>query len=309
MQAALSTDAEAKRQMLRESEASLRACIAMDAADPRSYVVLGKLLMQQKRYDEARKLYANGTTATGQTRGALMQGLGWAGGFTRCVSSGKGGWDGIWLVLAVWQLCRAGKLLMQQMRYGEARKLYADGTTATGGQDGVRMQGPVWGAWLRCMWGVVEMRASWLAYVSVGGVARLAVHAYPWVLQTHAAKSCWASYWCSRSGMLSTQQVCTTRMQGPGCGAGLFVGWGPGEVLMLAGLCVGGWGGWLCMHICGLCRPAQLCRAREATAAAEAVWRGAQAVRRHNSSRWAERPCTGPPGGWLIRVGRLAGRR
>jgi cytochrome c-type biogenesis protein CcmH/NrfG len=65
MQAALSTDAEAKRQLLRESEASLRACIAMDPADPRSYVVLGKLLMQQKRYDEARKLFADGTTATG----------------------------------------------------------------------------------------------------------------------------------------------------------------------------------------------------------------------------------------------------
>lgn len=65
MQAALSTDPEAKRQLLRDAEASLRACIAIDPADPRSYVVLGKLLVQQKRYDEARKLYADGTTATG----------------------------------------------------------------------------------------------------------------------------------------------------------------------------------------------------------------------------------------------------
>jgi hypothetical protein len=32
-------------------------------------VVLGKLLVQQKRYDEARKLYADGTTATGAPGG------------------------------------------------------------------------------------------------------------------------------------------------------------------------------------------------------------------------------------------------
>lgn len=65
MQAALATDAESKRQLLRQAESSLRLCLRMDSADPRSYVVLGKLLVQQKRYDEARKLYADGTTATG----------------------------------------------------------------------------------------------------------------------------------------------------------------------------------------------------------------------------------------------------
>jgi Tfp pilus assembly protein PilF len=65
MQATLSTDVELKRSLLRDCEDSLRTCLAMDPADPRSYVVLGKLLMQQKRYDEARKLYADGTTATG----------------------------------------------------------------------------------------------------------------------------------------------------------------------------------------------------------------------------------------------------
>jgi hypothetical protein len=65
MQATLSTDVELKRSLLRDCEDSLRVCMAMDPADPRSYVVLGKLLMQQKRYDEARKLYADGTTASG----------------------------------------------------------------------------------------------------------------------------------------------------------------------------------------------------------------------------------------------------
>lgn len=66
MQAALSTDAVAKRSLLQESEDRLRTCLAMDPADPRTYVVLGKLLLQQKRYDEARKLFADGTTATGE---------------------------------------------------------------------------------------------------------------------------------------------------------------------------------------------------------------------------------------------------
>eukprot|EP00882_Tetradesmus_deserticola_P013107 GHRQ01013900.1.p1 GENE.GHRQ01013900.1~~GHRQ01013900.1.p1 ORF type:complete len:182 (+),score=27.21 GHRQ01013900.1:166-711(+) len=65
MQAALAVDPEAKRQLLRQAEASLRTCLALDSSDARGYVVLGKLLVQQKRYDEARKLYADGTTATG----------------------------------------------------------------------------------------------------------------------------------------------------------------------------------------------------------------------------------------------------
>jgi hypothetical protein len=44
----------------------------MDSSDARGYVVLGKLLVQQKRYDEARKLYADGTTATGEARVSVL---------------------------------------------------------------------------------------------------------------------------------------------------------------------------------------------------------------------------------------------
>ena len=43
----------------------LRRCVALDASDPRSYVVLGKLLVMQKRYDEARTLYQDGCKSTG----------------------------------------------------------------------------------------------------------------------------------------------------------------------------------------------------------------------------------------------------
>lgn len=40
----------------------------MDATDARAHVSLGKLLVQQRRYDEARALYEEGSTATGAVR-------------------------------------------------------------------------------------------------------------------------------------------------------------------------------------------------------------------------------------------------
>ena len=50
-----------------EIRSAWRALIAdLDPSDPRTYVVLGKLLVQQKRFDEARKLYADGTSNSGE---------------------------------------------------------------------------------------------------------------------------------------------------------------------------------------------------------------------------------------------------
>ncbi len=37
----------------------------MDATDARAHVALGRLLVQQRRFDEARALYEEGSTATG----------------------------------------------------------------------------------------------------------------------------------------------------------------------------------------------------------------------------------------------------
>ena len=42
-----------------------RRCMAMDATDGRAYVALGKLLGQQRRTEEARQVYDEGSTATG----------------------------------------------------------------------------------------------------------------------------------------------------------------------------------------------------------------------------------------------------
>ena len=40
-------------------------CLAMDATDARAHVALGKLLVQQRRWEEARAIYEEGSTATG----------------------------------------------------------------------------------------------------------------------------------------------------------------------------------------------------------------------------------------------------
>lgn len=52
----------------KESESTLRRVLAMDPTDGRAYVGLGKLLVQQRRFEEARKLYDDGAAATGTNR-------------------------------------------------------------------------------------------------------------------------------------------------------------------------------------------------------------------------------------------------
>lgn len=44
----------------------------MDPTDGRAYVSLGKLLLQQKRIQEARKLYDDGAAATGRVNAVCM---------------------------------------------------------------------------------------------------------------------------------------------------------------------------------------------------------------------------------------------
>lgn len=56
-----------KDKLLRESEGALRKCLVLDPEDGRSYVMLGKLLVAMKRFDEALTLYEEGCTATGGT--------------------------------------------------------------------------------------------------------------------------------------------------------------------------------------------------------------------------------------------------
>ena len=50
---------------MKEPSRLLGRCLAMDATDGRAYVALGKLLAQQRRTEEARAVYEEGSTATG----------------------------------------------------------------------------------------------------------------------------------------------------------------------------------------------------------------------------------------------------
>lgn len=61
------TTSEERKRWVRESEAALRRCLEMDPEDGRAYVSLGKILVQQRRYEEAAALYESGSAATGGT--------------------------------------------------------------------------------------------------------------------------------------------------------------------------------------------------------------------------------------------------
>jgi len=77
LKAAITTDKEERKQLLKQSEEGLRRCLTLDSSDARTYVVLGKTLMLQKRYEEARQLYNNGTVNTGNTSAYIWSAWGW----------------------------------------------------------------------------------------------------------------------------------------------------------------------------------------------------------------------------------------
>ncbi|CAK0784724.1 hypothetical protein CVIRNUC_007928 [Coccomyxa viridis] len=69
-------------EMQQQAEAALRKCLAMDATDARAHVALGKLLVQQRRWEEARAIYEEGSTATGGQNEYVWQA--WATLESRC---------------------------------------------------------------------------------------------------------------------------------------------------------------------------------------------------------------------------------
>ena len=77
IEAGMLLDKEKRRHMLMESEAILRRCLSLDPSDPRTYVVLGKILTQQKRYDEARQVYSDGSVATENNSPFIWSAWGW----------------------------------------------------------------------------------------------------------------------------------------------------------------------------------------------------------------------------------------
>eukprot|EP00879_Flechtneria_rotunda_P007512 GHRR01007881.1.p1 GENE.GHRR01007881.1~~GHRR01007881.1.p1 ORF type:complete len:435 (+),score=105.09 GHRR01007881.1:765-2069(+) len=129
MRAALATDKDTKQQLLNTAESDLKRCLCMDAADPRPYVVLGKLLVQQKRFEEARKLYADGTAATGNTSPYIWAAWGYLESITGNVSRARKLFDAAIVVdethAAAWH--KWGMLEMRQGNYLRARDLWTTG--------------------------------------------------------------------------------------------------------------------------------------------------------------------------------------
>lgn len=58
-------DLRKKARCLVEAEEGLRRCLDLYPADARPYVILGRILVEQRRYQEARQLYEEGTRLTG----------------------------------------------------------------------------------------------------------------------------------------------------------------------------------------------------------------------------------------------------
>lgn len=89
-----SHDLQERSRLLRQSEAALRRCLDADPTDGRPYVSLGKILVMQRRYDEAAGLYEAGAAATGARRGAPGACLRGAGSGGPAQLAGSLGGDG-----------------------------------------------------------------------------------------------------------------------------------------------------------------------------------------------------------------------
>lgn len=129
MMANLAQESSDRRRLLRESEAGLRRCLESDPTDPRAYVSLGKILLQQKRFDEARKLYADGTVNTGNTNPYIWAAWGYLEYRVGNVSRARKLFDAAVVVdethAAAWH--KWGMLEMKQGNFLRARDLWTKG--------------------------------------------------------------------------------------------------------------------------------------------------------------------------------------
>lgn len=122
-------DADKRRTLLKSSEDGLRRCLALDASDARAYVVLGRLLVAQKRYDEARQLYADGCANTGNANPYIWTSWGHLEAVTGNVARARKLFDAAVVVdethACAWQ--NWGLLEKAQGNYLRARDLWMSG--------------------------------------------------------------------------------------------------------------------------------------------------------------------------------------
>ncbi|KAF5836098.1 hypothetical protein DUNSADRAFT_6469 [Dunaliella salina] len=114
---------------MRSAEDGLRRCLDLDPGDGRTYVVLGKLLTMNKRYDEARKLYTEGCQNTGNTNPYIWSAWGWLEFKTANIERARKLFDAATVVspthAAAWH--KWGFMEKSEGKYGRARDLWLKG--------------------------------------------------------------------------------------------------------------------------------------------------------------------------------------
>jgi Tfp pilus assembly protein PilF len=135
MMAYMARDVGERRRLLRDAEAGLRRCLASDPTDARPYVALGRILLAQKRYDEARALYADGCANTGNANPYIWASWGYLEARAGNVSRARKLFDAAVVVdethAAAWH--KWGMLEMRQGNFLRARCVFL-GEAVRGGE-------------------------------------------------------------------------------------------------------------------------------------------------------------------------------
>ncbi|EFJ42835.1 hypothetical protein VOLCADRAFT_83495 [Volvox carteri f. nagariensis] len=129
IRARLTLDAAERKALYKAVEDGLRRCLALDPSDPRAYVVLGKALVQQKRFEEARGLYQDGCANTGNTNPYIWSAWGWLEALTGNPDRARKLYDAAVVVdsthACAWH--KWGMLEKSQGNYTRARDLWMQG--------------------------------------------------------------------------------------------------------------------------------------------------------------------------------------
>ncbi|GLC37085.1 Protein high chlorophyll fluorescent 107 [Pleodorina starrii] len=129
IRARLTLDAAERKALYKAAEDGLRRCLALDPSDPRAYVVLGKALLQQKRFEEARALYQDGCANTGNTNPYIWSAWGWLEALTGNADRARKLYDAAVVVdgthACAWH--KWGMLEKNQGNYTRARDLWMQG--------------------------------------------------------------------------------------------------------------------------------------------------------------------------------------
>ncbi|KAI3436107.1 hypothetical protein D9Q98_002165 [Chlorella vulgaris] len=121
-----------RSRIMRGVEAALRRCNALFPEDGRPYVSLGKLFVQQRRYDEALAIYEEGCTATGGTNAHIWSAWAYLAAKLKNVSLARKLYDAAIVAnpmhAAAWH--GWGLLEKEQENYLRARDLWLKGIQA-----------------------------------------------------------------------------------------------------------------------------------------------------------------------------------